>query len=87
MKVIKNLIIDTLIIESKNSISEGQIVKLDESQSINDGMINVGELDQLPIYIMTNTKAYGDVSEIETAPPSAETLKSMYNGLRETFNR
>ena len=64
---------------------EGDISILSDSQSIYDGIINVGELDDLPIYIMTNKKAFEVEKDIDVSPPSIEYLRDMYNGLKETF--
>jgi hypothetical protein len=47
--------------------------------------VNVGELDQLPIYILTNTKAFNARNEVEVAAPSIELVRSMYFGLKEAF--
>ena len=34
---------------------------------------------------MTNTKAFNSIKNVELAPPSIDTLRDIYNGLRETF--
>jgi hypothetical protein len=72
-------------LESEKSISEGEIASIDSSQSIHDGLVNVGELDQLPIYLMTNTKVFNSPKDVGLTPPSIELLKNMYDGLREAF--
>lgn len=66
-------------------LKDGEIIQIPESQSIYNIIANVGELDQLPIYIMTNNEVLNDISKAEFRSPSVESLKMMYDGLRETF--
>ena len=67
-------------------MKEGDISILNDSSSIHDGIVNVGELDQLPIYIMTNSKSFEGIKDLELASPSIISLREMYNGLRDTFS-
>ena len=80
---IENLL--STYLEQDNTILEGEIASIESSQSIHDGLVNVGELDQLPIYIMTNIKSFNSSKDVEVASPSIELLRSMYYGLREAF--
>jgi hypothetical protein len=66
-------------------LKDGEIIQVPDSQSIYNSIVSVGELDQLPIYIMTNNEALNDVSKAELGSPSIECMKAMYNGLKETF--
>jgi hypothetical protein len=66
-------------------LKDSEIIQVPDSQSIYNSIVSVGELDQLPIYIMTNNEALNNVSKAELGSPSIESMKVMYNGLKETF--
>ena len=79
--------INIVFIVPETGIKEGELGEIEGCQSPHNALMNVGELDQLPIYIATNSNAFESQDTVGLVPPSTADLRTMYQGFKETFNR